>query len=530
MKDTALSVDGPTSADRAQNSIVLQNIHKRYGLTHAVNNVSMSFSAGEVHALLGENGAGKSTVGKIVGGLIAPDDGKIILDGNEIRFRSIAAARDLGIAMAFQELSLAPHLSVRDNVCLGTESARGHAHFIRRRSDTELCKRFLDENEFDIDLNAPVGRLSVANQQLVEVIKALARRPRFLILDEPTAMLGVRENEKLIKIIQNVRAQGVAIIFVTHHVEEVIKVADRVSLMKDGALVESFRMTQGIDAPFLIGKLVGGAVRSAPRKSAAAAVGDEVAKVTNLPARNGMRAEISVGRGEIVGLYGVVGSGCEQIGHAMVGLADISPATLMLLGSPFRPRSPADAAQRGVSYLPSGRAANCILPSRSIRENLMLTQLGASRTNGILSDRIEREQARQQLRRLKTRYADADDLIVSLSGGNQQKVLFGRSLGRASSLLVLEDPTAGVDVGAKHDIHQLLAARAREGLSVLLISSDLLETIAIAHVVYTIIGGKIVRRYENPTIEDEENIIADVLGSFSPADEIPRSSQVRSVQ
>ena len=513
-----------SSARGARSIIVLDKIHKRYGSTHAVNNVSMSFAAGEVHALLGENGAGKSTIGKILGGLVFPDEGRILFEGHEVRFRNVAAARDRGIAMVFQELSLAPHLTVRDNICLGSEAARHPTQLIRRRSETDLCKRFLAENEFDIDLKARAGDLSVANQQLVEVIKALARMPRVLILDEPTAMLGVRENEKLINIIKNVRAQGVAIIFVTHHVEEVIKVADRISLMKDGGLVDSFPMSEDVDAPFLVGKLVGGGARAALR-TGAGTVGTEVFRLSNLPMRNEGRADIPIRRGEVVGLYGVVGSGCERIGHAMVGLADIRPATMTLSGSHFQPRSPAEAAKRGVSYLPSGRAANCILASRSVRENLMISQLRIVQRRGILRDRIEREEAHRQLRRLKTRYADYDHSIVSLSGGNQQKVVFGRSLGRSSSLLVLEDPTAGVDVGAKQDIHELLEDRARDGLSILLISSDLLETIAVAHVIYTIIGGMIVRKYENPTIDDEADIISDVLGgSISVGQKLYNSS------
>jgi ribose transport system ATP-binding protein len=526
MRTQVRSIDAPEEGS-ARDRVVLEKIHKRYGSTHAVNNVSIRFRAGEVHALLGENGAGKSTVGKIIGGLVAPDEGRLLFEGNEVRFRNVAAARDRGVAMVFQELSLAPHLTVRDNICLGSESARSQKYIIRRRSDTELCKRFLEDNEFDIDIDAVVADLSVANQQLIEVIKALVRRPRVLILDEPTAMLGVRENEKLIAIIRRARAQGVAIVFVTHHVEEVLKVADRVSLMKDGALVDSFDISEDMDAPFLVAKLVGRAMRSTRQRSMVVS-GDEVASISNLPTRLGDRAEISIRRGEIIGLYGVVGSGCEKIGHAMVGLADISPARLTLLGSPYRPGSPAEAAKRGVSYLPSGRAANCILPTRSISENLMLTQLAVMRKNGVLSDRLERDHAKRQLRRLKTRYADSDLPIVSLSGGNQQKVLFGRSLGRLSSLLVLEDPSAGVDVGAKQDIHEMLAERARDGLSVLLISSDLLETIAIAHVIYTVIGGKIVRRYDNPSIDDEEAIIGDVLGSVRSLDGNLHLEQARS--
>ena len=492
--------------------VVLQNIHKRFGSTHAVNDVSTRFVAGEVHALLGENGAGKSTLGKIVGGLFPPDEGRLLLDGAEVQYRNIAEARSRGVAMVFQELSLVPDLTVRENICLGMEIARHPLSLLAKRKEIEFCRNLLAEYQFDFDLDAHVRDLSVASQQLIEVVKALARRPRVLILDEPTAMLGVRENEKLLNIIRSARQRGMAVIFVTHHVEEVIEVADRVSLMKDGLLVDSFAVAEDMNAAYIVAKLVGGSGNKVGGRQKTA-VGEEVVQIAGLPARNGGQVDVSVRRGEIVGLYGVVGSGCERIGNAVVGLADIRPSTMTLAGMRYRPATPAHAARRGVSYLPSGRAANCVLPSRSARENLMLSQLSRVQKAGVLRDRAERELTKRQLSRFRARYADYDDPITSLSGGNQQKVVLGRSLGREGALLVLEDPTAGVDIGSKQDIHELIRARAAEGIGVLLVSSDLLETIAICDVIYTVIGGKIVRKFENPTLDDEGEIIADVLGT-----------------
>jgi len=501
-----------TGAGEASEIVTLRNVHKRFGSTHAVNNVSIGFKAGEVHAVLGENGAGKSTIGKIVGGLFPPDEGKLVLDGREVHFRTIAEARNLGLAMVFQELSLVPDLTVRENICLGMEAGRHPFSLLRKRDEIERCRTLLDEYKFDFDLNAPMRDLSVATQQLIEVVKALARRPRVLILDEPTAMLGVRENEKLLNIIHGARAQGMAVIFVTHHVEEVIEVADRVSLMKDGSLVDSFPITEGMDAAFIVAKLVGGSGAKASGKRAPT-LGEEVLSIAGLPGRGGMAVDLAVRRGEVVGLYGVVGSGCEKIGNAIVGLADIRPGIMMLAGRPHRPSGPADAARAGVAYLPSGRAANCVLPSRSTRENLTISQLHRVQKYGVLRDGDERRLTTEQLTRFRTRYADYDQPIISLSGGNQQKVMLGRCLGRGGSLLVLEDPTAGVDIGSKRDIQELIRERAAEGVGVVLISSDLLETIAICDVIYTIIGGKIARKYDHPTIDDEADIIADVLGS-----------------
>jgi ribose transport system ATP-binding protein len=505
------SLANEVQAPGTREVVVLQNIHKRFGSTHAVNNVTARFMTGEVHALLGENGAGKSTLGKIVGGLFPPEEGRLLLDGAEVQYRNIAEARSRGIAMVFQELSLVPDLTVRENICLGMESARHPLSLLAKRKEIEFCRKLLAEYQFDFDLEANVRDLSVASQQLLEVVKALARQPRVLILDEPTAMLGVRENKKLLNIIRTARQRDMAVIFVTHHVEEVIEVADRVSLMKDGLLIDSFAITEDMKADYIVAKLVGGSANKAGGRQKTA-VGEEIVQITGLPARNGGPTDVSVRRGEIVGLYGVVGSGCERIGNAVVGLADIWPSTMTLAGMRYRPATPAHAARCGVSYLPSGRAANCILPSRSARENLMLSQLRRVQRFGVLGDRAERELTKKQLSGLRTRYADYDDPITSLSGGNQQKVALGRSLGREAVLLVLEDPTAGVDIASKQDIHELIRARAAEGIGVLLVSSDLTETIAICDVIYTVIGGKIVRKFGNPTLDDEAEIIADVLG------------------
>jgi ribose transport system ATP-binding protein len=491
--------------------VFLDHISKRFGSTQAVKDVSLRFCSGEVHAVLGENGAGKSTLGKIMGGLLQPDEGTLFVNGKETRLRSVSEARNNGFAMVFQELSLVPDLTVRENICLGIESARHPFSLIDSKAEMERCSALFDEYDFEFDLDARARNLSVANQQLIEVVKALVRNPRVLILDEPTAMLGVRENEKLLSIIRSARSQGLAVIFITHHVEEVVEVADRVSLMKDGALVESFVMSEDTNADFIVGKLVGKS-RSMGVGKQAFGSGRQVFAIHNLSGLRNERAEISVSAGEVVGLYGVVGSGCEKLGRAAVGLADIRPSTMQLMGSDYRPANPAAAARAGVSYLPSGRAANCVLPSRSTRENLMISQLDQIQAFGITKNQTERELTQSLLTRFRTRYANYDDLITSLSGGNQQKVMIARCLGRTSKLVVLEDPTAGVDVGSKQDIHELVRNRATSGLAVLLISSDLLETIAISDVIYTVIRDRIVRRYKHPTMDNEANIIADVLG------------------
>ncbi|MCF4167352.1 sugar ABC transporter ATP-binding protein [Zavarzinia compransoris] len=491
-------------------TVEVRRTSKSFGPTRALNDVSIAFHAGRVHCILGENGAGKSTVGKIVGGLYAPDDGEVMVDGRAVALRQVGDARRLGIAMVYQELSLVADLTVRENICLGTEGARHPFQRLRRRQETEACRALLSRFGLSFDLDAKVGTLPVADQQLLEIVKALAQNPRVLILDEPTAMLGLVEQQRLMEIIGELKTQGIAIIFVTHHVEEVVAVADEVSLMKDGRVVESFPVTRETETAFVVAKLAGGMDMTASHREAAP--GREVLRFSGLRSRRGRLAAISLREREIVGLYGVVGCGRERMAHASVGLASPGDIELMLWGRNFRPANPQVAARHGVAYLPSGRAANGILPNRSIRENLMLTQLAGHQIAGFLRHRREADHAERQLARLRTRYADAADAITSLSGGNQQKVILGRCLAGDGSLIVLEDPTAGVDIAAKRDIHDLIRARADAGAAVLLISSDLQETIALCDVIYTVIDGEIVDEYRPPSHEDEAAIVADILG------------------
>lgn len=488
-----------------------QGLSKQFGATRALAGISLRVEGGEVHCLLGENGAGKSTLAKILGGLHAPDAGEIEILGRRVRLHSVAEARAHGVAMVFQELSLAPDLTVRENICLGSERGRLPLRLTRSRQDVGLCRSLMAAFGLDLDLTARVGTLPVATQQLVEVAKALAQTPRLLVLDEPTAMLGVREAAKLLEMIRRVRTQGTAVVFVTHHIEEVLEVGDRVSLMKDGAIVDSFPITQELSAGQVIEKLTG--KRIAHDMAARAGVsGAQRLVVSGLCGANRGSCEIAVGTGEIVGLYGVVGCGRERIGDTVIGLARM-PGTMMSLdGTSYVPRNPAAAARAGVAYLPAGRAGNGILPARSIRENLTLGWPDICGWIKLAPLRKERDLARRHLIQLRTRFAEIEDPITALSGGNQQKVLLGRALGRATRLLVLEDPTAGVDVGAKQDIHDLIRGRAAAGAAVLLLSSDLLETISLCDVVYTIRAGMVIGTYRAPTLADEPQIIADILG------------------
>ncbi len=499
------------SAVSVHPAIEASGLCKSFGATRALDDVSLGFAAGAVHCLLGENGAGKSTLGKIVGGLYPADRGELRVDGRPMRFRSVADARRHGVAMVFQELSLAPDLSIAENICLGTEPGRFPLRPLPIRAEMARCRTLLDAVGLSDSPATRCALLSPPAQQLVEIAKALAAEPRAIVFDEPTSMLGTADKTRLLAIVRELRRRGLAVIFITHQIDEVMAIADRVSILRDGRLVASFDMDSAIDADLLVERLTG--KRTDRRARAPAAPGGlALLRVATPPGAGGPR-ELVVHRGEIVALYGVVGCGRERLAHAVVGL-DRPPDgwSMTLDGRAYAPGSPRAAARHGVSYLPTGRAANGILPQRSIAENLMLTQPRAVARLGILSARRERAAVSDQLARVRARDARPGDPIARLSGGNQQKILLGRALGRGGPLVVLEDPTAGVDLAAKDDIHRLIRRRAAEGVSFLLISSDLGESIALADTLHTVFDGALAGRHAAPVPADEPAIVAEILG------------------
>ena len=499
----------------------VHGLDKRFGATHAVADMSLTFAPGRVHCLLGENGAGKSTIGKMLGGIYTPDRGTILFGETPIPPGNMRAARAAGIALVFQELSLAPDLSVRDNMCLGVQPRRHPFRWRSKRAETALCRRTLDQLGLSLPLDAIVGRLPLGHQQLVEIAKALVSQPRLIVLDEPTAMLGGADRDRLFETICRLRNSGVAFVLITHHLDEVLMIGDDVSVLKDGRLVGSFPVTPDITAAEIGGWLTRrrdapashASAASASAKTVAKELADPVLTIEGIAGRLGSPREITVEAGRIVALYGVVGCGREALTRSVVGLA--SPGgNLRLRGRAYAPQSPAAAFKQGVTYLPAGRAAYGILSTRSIRENIMLRQLGGRL--GLLPLRAtERRRAAAVLQRFDTRLRHLDDSIASLSGGNQQKVLLGRSIGAGGALLVLEDPTVGVDIGAKADIHAILRREVEKGLAVLLVSSDLTETIALADVLYTMFDGRLVTRYDAPLSRHEGDVVRDVVGGAS---------------
>lgn len=498
--------------------IRIRNLTKRFGATVALANVSVDFHRGEVHCVLGENGAGKSTLGKIIGGVHRPDGGQVEIDGQVQVLSNPRVAHRLGVAVCYQELSLARHLSVRANLWLGAEAAAQPFARINRREECAQAEEVLRKLGLKVDMEQAIGELPVAQQQLIEIGKSLMLKPRAIVFDEPTAMLGAVEKRKFLDVLKQLRKDGVAAILITHHIEDVMAVSDRVTIMRNGQAVESFATTPETTAEEVVERLTG---KRPDRLNGSRAErqdqGDRVLQIENVRWRNGASTPIEIRRGQIVALYGVVGCGAEAIVGALAGQGADCTARFRLGTSGYRPSSAARALAAGVAYLPSGRAANCVMPGRSIVENLTISSLRRHARFGVIAGDREAKFADASLREAGVKFADASLPITSLSGGNQQKVLLARVMASARELLVLEEPTAGVDIEAKAQIHARIREAAGRGLTVVLMSSDLEETVALSDVIYTFYRAEIAGTYSAPDASDQPQIIADVLGQRSAA-------------
>jgi ribose transport system ATP-binding protein len=496
---------------RADTVLAVADLRKAFGATQALAGAALTLTAGEVHVLLGENGSGKSTLAKILAGIHSADSGDIAIGGVRVRIVDARHARELGIAIVFQELSLAPDLSVADNLFLGREQASFPFAFIDRARERRACVEALARLDLAIDLARPARALAIAEKQLVEVAKALLQKPHILILDEPTATLSEREKSHLFAVVRRLRDEGVAILYITHHLREVAEIGDRVSGMRDGVVVTTRDVTPALTEHQLLELLTGRQVSAAVARSrppAAAAL----LEVRDLAVGHCRGASLRVGPGEIVGLYGVVGCGREDLARAAVGVVRPSRGHLLWRGRDFRPRSPAAARRAGIGYLPADRKDTGILAARPVRENLNLANLAAFAWAGVIAPARERAPTLVRLAELGVRFRSAEDPILALSGGNQQKVLFGRAVGPAPALIVLEDPTAGIDMGAKLELYRHIRRWAEDGLGFLWLSSDLVETLSLCHRVYAMYAGRTVAEFVAPSLADESALLAAVLG------------------
>ena len=450
--------------------------------------VDLDLRAGEVHAVVGENGAGKSTLMKIVAGVYRPDSGSIRLGGVPILNESPRQALERGISMIHQELNLAPNLSVAENVFLGRAPTRGGLIDWRRLyADVEALA---DRLGIDLDVRARVDELSVARQQMVEIAKALSLDARVIIMDEPTSALTERETEALFDIIARLKSNGVAVVYISHRLDEIFRVADRVTVLRDGRLVGTLPIAQATQ-PQLIGMMVGRELTTLfPKESVE--IGDPVLEVRHLR-RKGALEDISfvLRRREILGLAGLVGAGRTELVRVLFGADPLDGGEILLEGRPVRIRRPRDAIRLGMGFVTEDRKLQGLVLGMNVRENETLASLAQVSKLGFLNLGRERTLAARLVEQLGVRTPSVEQEVANLSGGNQQKVVIAKWLATRARILILDEPTRGIDVGAKAEVHALMSRLASQGVSILMISSELPEILGMSDRILVMRQGRL---------------------------------------
>jgi simple sugar transport system ATP-binding protein/ribose transport system ATP-binding protein len=482
-------------------SVDVRGVSKRYQGILALDDVSLTIKAGEIHALVGENGAGKSTLGKIIAGAVAPDHGEIALNGEVVHHRSPRDAIRAGIALIDQELATVHAMSVLDNVFLGAERLR--VGVVDRAAQRARFRELAAQVDLRVDPSVNAETLRVAEQQKLEVMRALARNARLIVMDEPTAALSRLEADRLLQVARDLRSAGVTVIFISHVLEDVLALSETVTVLKDGRLVRT-SPSRDETVESLVTAMLGRSMALVfPKRTAPAPDAPVLLRVRGLSrAPDFVDVSFDIRAGEIVGIAGLVGSGRTEIARAIFG-ADPAAGTVELDGKPVRTRSPGGSVKRGIALVPESRKEQGLAMHRSVRENITMVHLRDVWRGGILRTRLEKRVVQRMLQTLDVRAASTSMVVAALSGGNQQKVAFAKWLVREPRLLIADEPTRGVDVGAKRAIYQLVRDLAAQGVGVLLISSELEEVIGLAHRVLVIRAGRIVAELAGDQVDEE---------------------------
>lgn len=481
----------------ADEEIVLsaRDVVKNYGGVRALKGVNFDIYRGRVTTLFGENGAGKSTLMKILSGVERPTDGHITLDGEPVSFASTVAARDRGISIIHQELSLAANLSVRDNIFMGRElRTRGGVDFAE---ETRQSKALLAELEEDIDPATPVGELRLGQQQVVEIARALSVNARILIMDEPTSALSATEVEVLFKVIHDLTDRGVSIVYISHHLEEALRITDHAVVLRDGAITATAE-AKDIDLDWITQRMVGAGydLGEPPVGYELGEVVLAIEHVTVPDPRNPSRAvvddlSLDVRAGEIVCIYGLMGAGRTELLEAVAGRVPIQSGRVLLKGQDIAGLNIGQRIARGLGLVPEDRQRDGLVQTMSVGRNLSLASLGTFARGLFLSSGSEQSSITDSIRAVHVKTSSGDAPIGSLSGGNQQKVVIGKIFATEPDVILLDEPTRGIDIGAKGEVFKLLAERARDGLAVVYSTSEVSECLSIAHRIIVMSRGRI---------------------------------------
>jgi rhamnose transport system ATP-binding protein len=469
------------------------SISKSFAGVHALRRVSFDLRAGEVHALVGENGAGKSTLIKVITGAEQPDAGTLTAGGQVVRHMTPAVSRALGIAAIYQQPALFPDLTVAENIALALDTGSAWRPIdwaSRRRAAVEL----LDRVGVAIDPDRLVDTLSMPEQQIVEIAKAIGTKATVVIMDEPTAALTDREVDHLFQAVKSLRSHGTGVIYISHRLDEVFALADRITVLRDGETIAT-RAATDVSRSELIAMMIGRELSTVfpKREIPLGPLAQPALEVRGLSTRAaGVRnVSFSVRRGEILGFAGLVGSGRTQLAETLFGLTPADSGTILVGGTPVRIVSPSDAIRSGIAYVPEDRRQHGVILDMSVAANASLASLPRVSTRGLIERRAERASAQRYVDQFRIKAASLDDEVGTLSGGNQQKVALARWLATEPSVLILDEPTQGVDVGSKAEIHALMQQLAERGLAILMISSELPEILGMSDRVAVMHAGTI---------------------------------------
>ncbi len=465
----------------------MRGITKRFPGVVALDGVDFELEKGEVHVLLGENGAGKSTLIKMLAGAYQPDEGEILLDGEPVSISSAADAQKLRISTIYQEFNLVPQLTVAENIFLGRQPRRfGIVDYRKMRYE---ARKLLERMKVRVDPDALISDLGVAQRQMVEIAKALSLNARLLIMDEPTASLSGQEVERLFEIVRGLKEEEVAMIFISHHLEEVVEIGDRVTVLRDGKVVD--RVPASTEHSELVRMMVGRSVEAQfPRRRPE--LGDVLLEVKNLSQKGALKdVSFSLRAGEVVGMAGIVGAGRTELARAIFGADPVDSGEVWVEGRRIERDNPREAKRRGLGFVTEDRQGQGIVPPLSVAENLGLASLERNTSAGLVDRREQRKRARKMIEDLNIRTPGPEQEIRYLSGGNQQKVVIGKWLLADSRVLIMDEPTRGIDVGAKVEIYELMNELTENGAGILMVSSDLPEVLGMSDRVLVMSGGRI---------------------------------------
>lgn len=489
----------------------MNEIDKSFSGVSILRDVHFDLRQGEVHALMGENGAGKSTLMKILGGIYRKDHGTIVLDGVEQEFLTPDEAMKAGISIIHQELNMIPSLTVMENLFLGRELTMGKSGWLRKEQMRKRARESLNRLGLEIDPNLPAERLSVGQQQMVEIAKALSLDAKILIMDEPTASLTDREIERLFKIIEQLKQDGVGIIYISHRIEEIFQISDRITVLRDGQFI-GCKETRAIDVAELVKMMVGRELGERfPKREAT--IGKEILKVEDLSSIKGIHGiSFTLHEGEILGIAGLMGAGRTELVRAIFGADRSSGGTLYLDGNAIKITSPRDAIRHGIALVTEDRKMEGLVLPLSVRENLSLPNLGQLSRASFVMKSTEEAFITKMIKDLNIKAASPEQEVRSLSGGNQQKIVIGKWLGIMPRILILDEPTRGVDVGAKKEIYTIMNQLTQKGVSIIMVSSELPEVLGMSDRVLVMHEGHLTGLFSREEATQESIMLAATGG------------------